>query len=129
MTNALSAKDSEISTLQEKLRARETTITELTSYVKHLKRHVTENDTKVSEMGLTSLVAPPQVTAAATDEANSPRHKSSMTVGATVKDDDDESCSGEDGGTPSLLQFYGGYVNIHRTDKAKAQESKIIKDL
>ena len=30
---------------------------------------------------------------------------------------------------PSLLSFYGGYVNIHRSDKAKAYESKIVKDL
>lgn len=30
---------------------------------------------------------------------------------------------------PSLLSFYGGYVKINRSDKAKAYESKIVKDL
>ena len=56
MFTVLTEREKDIAALSERVRNRETLISELTTYVRHLKKHVLDEDQKAQRINLSQLV-------------------------------------------------------------------------
>jgi predicted nucleic acid-binding Zn-ribbon protein len=134
MQETLRQKDNEIRLLNEKVRNRECTISELTVYTRHIKRHVLDTDFRIQKQNLTSLIAasfekqllspPPEV--------RSPKKPQQVVIEETGDE-------GRESPAPKhmlnlqqeyeKLNFYGSYISVGMQDKVKASQNNLVRAL